>query len=238
MQTIKKTYIKVSFNTCNVFRVEYITPMIIGIVNSKGGVGKSTISVHLTVWLHEQGVNVCLIDSDGQSSSTLWMAEAQPEVPCFQLRTSEEILLKIDELKKDFDVIVMDGPAGLNEATKTLMVICDGIMVPCGPSILDMRALNDSLQVVKQVQATREGELPVVRLVPNKLQRRYRLSKELLEAVEEVDVAGSTGLGLRSAYADAAGQGTVVWRMGRNARLAAEEMHKLFDEILNDKSTI
>src|SRR4051794_31815807 len=38
--------------------------MIIVIANSKGGVGKSTIAVHLAAWLHEQGHSVILADCD------------------------------------------------------------------------------------------------------------------------------------------------------------------------------
>ena len=212
--------------------------MTIGVVNSKGGVGKSTIAVHLAAWLHEQGVQVALVDADSQGSSTEWLTEAQPEIPCYQWRTSKEILRGIEKLKASVEVVVMDGPAGLNEATKTLMVLCDGILIPCGPSILDMRALQDALRVVKEVQQTREGGLPAVRLVPNKLQRRYRLSQELVYAIEDIDVMGSQGLSLLSAYADAPGQGTVVWRMGSSARKAAKEMNQLFEEILNDESNL
>ena len=36
------------------------------------------------------------------------------------------------------------------------------------------------------------------------------------------------GLRLRQAYADAAGQGTVVWRMGPHAQAAATEIQSLF----------
>lgn len=212
--------------------------MLIGVVNSKGGVGKSTIAVHLAAWLHEKGVKVAVVDADGQSSSTEWLAEAAPEIPCYQWQDSEQIFGGIEELKENFEAVVLDGPAGLNEATKAVMVLAHGIMIPCGPSILDLRALQDALLVVKEVQATRAGGLPYVRLVPNKLQRRYRLSQELLYAVQEVELSASTGLSLLSAYPDAAGQGTVVWRMGSKAGKAAREMNRLFEEIINDESTL
>lgn len=212
--------------------------MLLGVVNSKGGVGKSTIAVHLAAWLHDSGAKVAMVDADSQSSSTEWIREAAPSIPCYRWRSAEEITANIEKLYSGVDVIVMDGPAGLSEATRTIMMICDGIFIPCGPSILDMRALQDALLVAQRIQATREGGLPVVRLIPNKLQRRYRLSKELLDAVDGMDVLASTGLGLRSAYADAPGQGTVVWKMGSSARPAAQEMDALFKEILNDDSIL
>ena len=47
--------------------------MIIAIINSKGGVGKSTLAVHLAAWLHEQGHSVTLADCDTQQSSSEWL---------------------------------------------------------------------------------------------------------------------------------------------------------------------
>ncbi len=39
--------------------------MIVALTNSKGGVGKSTIAVHLAVWLAEQGKKVCVAHKNG-----------------------------------------------------------------------------------------------------------------------------------------------------------------------------
>src|ERR1700680_3936290 len=54
--------------------------MIIVVANSKGGVGKSTLAVHLAAWLHEQGHTVTLADCDTQHSSSDWATEAVPDV--------------------------------------------------------------------------------------------------------------------------------------------------------------
>ena len=59
--------------------------MIIVVANSKGGVGKSTIAVHLAAWLHEQGHKVTLADCDTQHSSSDWLKEAVPEIKTVRL---------------------------------------------------------------------------------------------------------------------------------------------------------
>jgi chromosome partitioning protein len=46
---------------------------IIAVQNFKGGVGKSTVSVHLAQYLATRGYRVCLIDCDSQGSSTMMM---------------------------------------------------------------------------------------------------------------------------------------------------------------------
>ena len=43
---------------------------VIAVQNFKGGVGKSTVSVHLAQYLAMRGYRVCLIDCDSQGSST------------------------------------------------------------------------------------------------------------------------------------------------------------------------
>lgn len=45
-------------------------PAVIAVQNFKGGVGKSTVSVHLAQYLALRGYRVCLIDCDSQGSST------------------------------------------------------------------------------------------------------------------------------------------------------------------------
>ncbi len=46
-------------------------PAVIACQNFKGGVGKSTISVHLAQYLAIQGYRVCLVDCDSQASATM-----------------------------------------------------------------------------------------------------------------------------------------------------------------------
>jgi len=116
--------------------------MIYALTNSKGGVGKSTLAVHLAVWLKEQGFNVALVDSDVQSSSSIWIHEVDAEIPIFRLQTPDDILEQIPRIRKDFAHLVVDGPAGLSEVTRTILLLADVTFLPCGPSVLDLRAAN------------------------------------------------------------------------------------------------
>ncbi len=210
--------------------------MIFALTNSKGGVGKSTLSVHLVAELHRRGGTVALVDSDVQGSSSIWLREALPEIPVFRLPTPEDILEQVPDLARQFQSVVIDGPAGLSEVTRTVLLLADVTFLPCGPSVLDVRAVNDAIRVVRQVQAIRRGA-PGARLVPNKLQVHTRLSQELLETARSLGIPTTAGLRLRQAYADAAGQGTVVWRLGPAARAAALEMETLLEELLGHEST-
>src|SRR6516225_11649360 len=68
-----------------------VRPMIIVVANSKGGVGKSTLAVHLAAWLHEQGHSVTLADCDTQHSSSEWVGEAVPDVKTVRMENRDEI---------------------------------------------------------------------------------------------------------------------------------------------------
>jgi len=214
--------------------------MIFALANSKGGVGKSTIPVHFTVWLAEQGLKVALVDADVQGSSTVWLHEAAAEINILRLQTPDDVLDRIPKIQSEFEHIVVDGPAGLSVVTRTILLLADITFLPCGPSVLDLRAVNDAIRVLRQVQHIRKGA-PKAVLVPNKLQVQYRLSLEFLETAKSLEIPTATGLRLRQAYADAAGQGTVVWRMEtRSSQEAASEIKTLFKELMiygGDKST-
>ena len=203
------------------------TSMIVAVTNSKGGVGKTTVAVHLAVWWREQGMAVALVDADAQGASSTWLHEAAPAIPVFRLQTPDEILDRVPALEGDFAVVVIDGPAGLSEVTRAILLVSDLALLPCGPSVLDLRAASEAIRVVKQAQRVRQGS-PQALLVPNKLQARYRLSRELVETAKSLDIPATPGLRLRQAYADAAGQGQVVWRLGPRAQAAANEIKELF----------
>ena len=74
-------------------------------------------------------------------------------------------------------------------------------------------------------------------LVPNKLQVQYRLSRELVETLSALDIPATQGLRLRQAYADAAGQGTVVWRLGSSRENAGNEIRELFYGMFGQAAT-
>jgi len=63
-------------------------------------------------------------------------------------------------------------------------------------------------------------------LLPNKLQTNYPLSRELLETADSLGIPSLPALKLRQAYADAADQGTVVWRLP-GTREVADEINDL-----------
>lgn len=58
--------------------------MIVGVLNQKGGVGKTTLSVNIAAALTHSGARVLLIDADPQGSALDWSAAREGE-PLFSV---------------------------------------------------------------------------------------------------------------------------------------------------------
>ncbi|MBN8626908.1 MAG: ParA family protein [Planctomycetes bacterium] len=206
--------------------------MIITIANSKGGVGKSTLAVHLAAWLHEQGHNVTLADCDTQQSSSEWIREALPEVKAVRLGNPNEILNELPALATETDYVIADGPGSNTETSRALLLRADFAIVPCKASMLEVRALAKATEVLRQAQDIRGG-IPKAVIVLSMVGKNYRLTKDMKDAAAALNLPlAHTAMTLRQIYADAPGQGEVVWRLGSRAAEAAAEVEHLFREIL------
>src|SRR5271156_1597166 len=206
--------------------------MIIVVTNSKGGVGKSTIAVHLAAWLHQQGHRVTLADCDTQHSSSEWMSEAEPGIPTVRLDNPDPILNELPQLNQEADFVVADGPGSQTETSRALLLRADLAIVPCKASMLEVRALAKATEVLRVSQDIRAG-LPKAVIVLSMVGKNYRLTKDMKDAAAALNLPlASRAMILRQIYADAPGQGAVVWNMGSRARNAAEEVDQIFREIL------
>ena len=204
--------------------------MIYGLTNSKGGVGKTTIAVHLAAFLVAKKRKVAFLDADPQQSASAWVQNLSQSIQLETLHDPKAIVERIAELASHVDDIVIDGPAGLSDTTRAIMVRADRVFLPCGPSALDFRAASRAVGLLRDAQQARRG-LPKGLLIPNKLHKRGRLSREMLDSSKKLGIPVLSGLSHRQAFADAAGQGKVVSEMGAAALLASHEMKQLLKEI-------
>jgi chromosome partitioning protein len=209
--------------------------VIIALVNQKGGCAKSTTAVHFAHWLVQQGKQVMLVDADAQRSSSQWCKRMEPAITTQVLQSPDDLLEQLGELATTVDFLVVDGLAGLSEATRAILMRADLAVVPVQPSGIDVQSAADALRLVKQAQLVREGKPPAVMFLSRAV-KGTKLKDEALKLLgnfsPQFKVLKSV-IHQKQAIADSSGQAATVWELsGQPAKEAAGEYGRLFKEIM------
>lgn len=203
---------------------------VIGLVNQKGGVGKTTIAVHLAFWLSRSS-SVMVIDSDVQQSSSTWLLDLK--LPYQVSNDPEDLFDLIEEAKQNYDYVIVDGPAGLSEITKTILSVCELALIPCKPSGLDTHSSHRILRMLSQAQRVRDG-YPVGAIVINQAVKGTLLLRESQELLRTMGIPLLDAVIYnRQIISDSPGQGITVWQASSvAARQAARDFEALFRQAL------
>lgn len=212
-------------------------PKVIGVVQIKGGAGRSTLATNLAGELAKRGKTV-LLDADmPQGTSASWFAVRQQRMATTDLISGlvadtasnhRELVAKVEQ-HHDADYIVLDGPPRGAELTKAILVLADLCLAPVGASAAEIWATGDLLTLVEQANKIR----PVTaRLVWTRYRGHTKLAQELTGRVNEAGLTAlSTSLAMRVAYADALGRGLTGAEV--QDRGAKAEVKALMNEIEN-----
>jgi len=206
---------------------------VIALVGQKGGISKSTTAAHLCRWLMGQGHTVALLDCDAQQSSSIWMSAIASPPTIEVLATTDEILDRVPVVASGHEFTVIDGPAGLSELTRTILLRADWALVPCKPTGVDVRSAADTVRLIEQAQSVRAGA-PKAALFLAMAIKGTNLKSESLEVLGGLGVPVLDAvIHQRQAIADAFGQQSTVFDMaGRAAADSAREFEKLFKEAI------
>jgi chromosome partitioning protein len=100
--------------------------------------------------------------------------------------------------------------------------------------MLEVCSLDQATSVLRHAREIRRGQ-PRAVIVLSMVGKNYRLTRDMKEAAAALKLhRAKTPISSRQMYADAPGQGTVVWRMGARASAAATEIRQLFRELLSE----
>ncbi len=211
--------------------------MLIAVLNQKGGVGKSTTAVHLARWLQRQGKSVHLADMDPQGTGSFWLQAAEEfSIPCTVVSADADAALeRLPPLVEGADVLVVDGPAGLSDATRAVMLLADLVLTPVQPAGADLRSAVDVLRLVQQARRIRGGP-PDAAVFLNRATKGTRLLAEAREVIGQLEGIRPLGQAItqRQVLTDAYSQATTVFEASTGPGVeAAAEYGRLFAELLN-----
>ena len=138
-------------------------PQVIAVTSEKGGVGKSTLSVHLTGAYAERGLSAVLIDEDGRVGSAVRWDKRGPGLPFVVL---EPEAIRPRKLSKA-DVVIIDTEGRpKRKELRTLGERADIILVPSGVSPLELEATAELMGFFHEDPKTRRRTRVVVNRVP------------------------------------------------------------------------
>lgn len=107
--------------------------MRIAIVNSKGGVGKTTTAVYLATAAARDGQEIELWDADIQGSATEWASRAHDEGEPLEYEVHSVSLPTLRRKQVVADWVIVDTPPGQAEVMQAAVDFADFVIVPVMP---------------------------------------------------------------------------------------------------------
>jgi chromosome partitioning protein len=152
---------------------------VIAIVSQKGGVGKSTIAVHLAAEAHAQGQRVLLLDLDPQGSAMEWANRRGDRPPDVSGANPASVNKEIDRARNDgYDLVLIDTAPHADHAALQSARAADLVLIPCRPSTFDIAAISATLDLCKLAN---KQAVVVLNAAPT----RSRVTAEAEEAIAE-----------------------------------------------------
>lgn len=115
---------------------------VIVVFSEKGGVGKTTLSVHLALGLHMP----TLLDADPQATASAWLARRDPA------RGGPRVVrvADADDLPPNFErPAIMDLRPARAAGARRLLDLADHILIPIRAAIPDLLTVGATVEIVK-----------------------------------------------------------------------------------------
>jgi chromosome partitioning protein len=207
--------------------------VIVAFLNHKGGVGKTTLALHVAGAWAAQGKRIVVVDTDSQGSALDWseqrIKEGLPRLFDVLELARDTLHVEAHEIARDAHHVVIDGSSHSAALMRSAMLAADLALVPAQPSPFDGWASSQTLRLLREARHFRPHL--IARFVLNRCVARSLIASEIAEALTRHNPpALAAQVGQRVAFADAARTGRLVSEMPRSEP-AAREVAALAAEI-------
>jgi chromosome partitioning protein len=206
--------------------------MIIAFLNQKGGVGKTTLAMHLAAELSCSRYQVMVIDADPQGSALDWSQARQraglPRLFGVVGIPRETLHQEVPAIARIVDHVVIDGPPRVTALARSAILAADVVLIPVQPSPYDVWACTDIVSLVREAMIYK----PTLRaaFVISRRVGRTIIGREVASALEQFDLPVLNGaISQRIAFAESAINGQLVRELNRVGAAQAEVATLMFD---------
>lgn len=116
---------------------------IIAVVNTKGGVGKTTSAIYLAAAAAYEGHDVRVVDADPQASATTWI-ESVGNATCELVIANAVTLARLPE----DGVTIIDTPPGNPAVIDRAIEVADFVVIPTAPSLTDISRVWETMSAI------------------------------------------------------------------------------------------
>ena len=206
--------------------------MIVSVLNQKGGVGKTTLAVHIATALAQKGARVLLVDADQQGSALDWSASRNgnslPLFPVIGL-PKKSLHREIPALAEDYKYVIIDGPPRVNDVARSAILASDLVLIPVQPSPYDVWAAKEIVDLLSEV--TTFNEKVKSAFVINRKIVNTAIGRDVIEALSGYPIpVFKAQICQRVPFAETAGSGQTVLEVDPES-LAAKEIQTLVTEM-------
>jgi cellulose biosynthesis protein BcsQ len=195
--------------------------------------GKTSIAVMLAGYLTTRRRRVGLVDMDPQQGVDRWSSAGRglPFAiftfdPC---RGAPAFRRLLREAVQDHDLLVVDTPSTMGPATRLALQVADVVLIPAGASTQDLEAARTALRSAEREHHGRDGDLPLIGIVPSRQDGRTRLAKDFAKRLGALATPITPAVGQRVEVAAAARAGRLV----RPSTAAGKEFRRLSRHVLS-----
>ena len=216
--------------------------IVIAVTGRKGGIGKTTITGNLAGEFAAVGWSVAVLDADPQQSLYHWGKLGQGILSRVTVPVATDdpgqFQQAIVAARATAQLVLIDTPPAFTDPSLLAALLADMVLLPAGPSPLDIAPAKESLELVKEAQIQRGGQLPQVRFVPSKLISRTLFSRDLPQTLSDLGAPVLPGITQRVVVAEAALVGLTVAEYVKKSNPARTEflaLAKVLWDLFHDR---